>query len=630
MRKSIHLSVALAMLASLGATTQSSAAESCVDGATLGCFDAPFSENGDFDAAAPNTIEEAGRYPTAVSIAVLPDGRMAYWDGLTDLEESPGATVFLADYLEQADRSRILDLGTDLDAVPLITEVVTNNDGGGDQLFCADQRLAQDGRLIAAGGTKYANQQSFEGTPLEGQVTNPNDGQTYSGMGTELFGSKHTRQFTADTHSEDQGGAWKRVGDMHWLRWYPSMLTMPDGDMFIAGGVSKLVYNSSLTNNREDGYEADDPAPRNVEETEVFDLETNTWTENPASAKKSLPLFARLHMLPSGEIAFLANGQQFNPMGQDVDQLSWNNQSTYNPTTKTWTDIGVGRLGARSGAADVLMRLEPNASGEYDNAKVLMAGGTLGVSPGTHIATPLTEIVSLSDSDDNGAWEATTELGPMLNNPRWYSTAVNLPTGDVIVFSGGNQDDVLAPGSAKAIRQAELFNGTEWVPLATAARDRVYHNTAILLKDGSVLLGGHAPINQGYGGANTNFDDLSNGMVNSNLRDPSFERYYPPYLNAGPRPVLDSVSATTVSNGDSIDVTTSGADATEFVLSRLPSQTHATDADARTVKLNATGADGSFSFDVPGSTVVPPGYYYLFAISADGVPSIASTINVTS
>lgn len=620
MRKPIHLAVALATVASFGVTPGHAATDT-------GSFGEVFSENGDFDDAPPNTLEEAGRYPTAVSIAVLPDGKIVYWDGLSNLQDSPGPAVALVDYLTQGDRTRVLDLGEDLDATPLFSEPAINPNGGGDNLFCSDQRLTVDGRVIATGGTKYVNSVKFEGTPLEGQVTNPGDGQTYSGLGTELFGSKHTRAFTTR-----DGGRWDRVGSMRWNRWYPTLMTMPDGDLLVAGGVSKLLYNTSahrIDDNPD--YQGYDTLPRNVAEMESFDLESSTWSDRPDSAKKSLPLFARLHMIPSGEVSFLANGQQFNPFGQDVDQMSWNNQAKFNPDTNTWTDLGLGVLGARSGAADVMMRLEPNEDGEYNSAKVLMAGGTLGVSPGAYLATPFTEIVTLADTDPTSAgWEASTELGPMLNNPRWFSSAVNLPNGDVIVANGGNLDDVIAPGTAKGVRQLELFNGSEWIPLGDASRDRIYHNSAILLKDGSILLGGHSPINQGYGGASTNADDLSMGGVSSNLRDPSFQRFFPPYLSAGERPVIDSISTTSASAGDEVALTLSGEPTDEVVLSRLPAQTHATDADARTVKLAASIGEGGASFTVPGATVVPPGYYYVFANSALGVPSIAEIIQITA
>ena len=53
----------------------------------------------------------------------------------------------------------------------------------------------------------------------------------------ELYGSTHTRLYT-DTATE--GGAtggtwdWDPNRSMHWGRWYPSLITLPDGRLFVA------------------------------------------------------------------------------------------------------------------------------------------------------------------------------------------------------------------------------------------------------------------------------------------------------------------------------------------------------------------------------------------------------------
>ena len=82
----------------------------------------------------------------------------------------------------------------------------------------------------------------------------------------------------------------------------------------------------------------------------------------------------------------------------------------------------------------------------------------------------------------------------------------------------------------------ELFNGKEWVPLAKAGRVRTYHNSAILLPDGSILVGGHSPINTGYGAKGDNSAEAVTGT--NNLKDPSLEILKPPYLFRGPRPKI--------------------------------------------------------------------------------------------
>ena len=77
---------------------------------------------------------------------------------------------------------------------------------------------------------------------------------------------------------------------------------------------------------------------------------------------------------------------------------------------------------------------------------------------------------------------------------------VLLPTGEVMVFSGADSDEVVLPGTGEPVTTPELFDPTTetWRPMASQGRPRTYHNTAMLLPDGRVLVGGHAPISTGY------------------------------------------------------------------------------------------------------------------------------------
>jgi hypothetical protein len=117
-----------------------------------------------------------------------------------------------------------------------------------------------------------------------------------------------------------------------------------------------------------------------------------------------------------------------------------------------------------------------------------------------------------------------------------------------------------------------------------------------------------------------------------NLKDPSFERFSPPYLFAGPRPSINASQAH-VTWGQTLQVEgdpNSAAPIDHFVLSRLPAQTHITDADARTILLGAGQRSGnSISLQIPSNrAVVTPGFYYLFGVSDKGVPSDATIVQI--
>ncbi|MFN2525311.1 MAG: galactose oxidase-like domain-containing protein, partial [Actinomycetota bacterium] len=218
-----------------------------------------------------------------------------------------------------------------------------------------------------------------------------------------------------------------------------------------------------------------------------------------------------------------------------------------------------------------------------------------------------------------------------LNNARWYSSGVLLPDGNVVALSGANRDEVLVPGSETPVTQAELFDGEKWTPLASAARVRTYHNSAMLLPDGSILVGGHSPINTGYGPTGDNSAQAVTGT--NNLKDPSFEIFKPPYLFRGPRPRITRVDSG-IAWGGKFEISSPDAGRVEkVVLMRLPAVTHITDADQRAVELDSRShRPGSVTVEAPpNGKVAPPGYYYVFILTNAGqglTPSNARIVRV--
>ena len=218
-----------------------------------------------------------------------------------------------------------------------------------------------------------------------------------------------------------------------------------------------------------------------------------------------------------------------------------------------------------------------------------------------------------------------------LNNRRWYTTGVLLPDGTVLALSGADRDEVVQPGSGVPVHQAEIFNPAtgRWTAVAPDNHDRTYHNTAVLLPTGQVLVGGHSPINNGYG-APSNTAGASN-----NFRDATFEIYNPPYLYRANRPVIRGLSSSYLDHGKRLTIATSSAGSIRKVmLVRNPALTHLVDADQRTLELPIVSRNGS-SITVltpPRSAAAPAGPYMLFidAGSAAGlVPSVAAQVFVT-
>ena len=559
------------------------------DPAVFGLWTPPFSEGGVFDDAPPMTKDEAARLPAASSVAVSPDGTVIYWNGFEGSEHlGPG----FSGMQDVASRTRILDVRSFLAGTadqPTWIVPIQERAIGGD-LFCSDLRNLPDGRLLVVGGMRREN--------LDGDANLP------GGFGRpELWGLKSSRFYDPRTQT------WADAAPMNYQRWYPSLVSLPSGKMLVAGGVDGAMWYWTR-------------GPRFINQTETFDPASGRWTENGRSGEAVLPYYARLHLLPTGEVFYDASGQMWGPGGSTDDMLGWSIQKSYDPEANEWTEHGLAPFGARNGSFSAMLPLKP----PYDRARILIAGGTLGAtSPPSNVALDLTELVEVGD----GSVERT--VGPSLTIPRWHSSPVVLPSGEVIAVNGGDRDDTLAPGTTSAVRQAEMFDGVRWVPLASATRERIYHSSAILLGDGSILVGGHAPLpTLLFGpGNNDTFDDV----FTSNFRDPSFEIFRPPYLFRGQRPRITAVRSG-IALGDTFEIATpDAARVTSVVLSRLPAVTHISDSDQRTIELEFTPkSPGLIEARVPDdSAVALPGHYYLFLMSDNGqgpTPSRAAIVRI--
>lgn len=82
--------------------------------------------------------------------------------------------------------------------------------------------------------------------------------------------------------------------------------------------------------------------------------------------------------------------------------------------------------------------------------------------------------------------------------------------------------------------------------------------------------------------------------------------------------------------GATIAVSTQGPVAS-FVLMRLSSVTHTTNNDQRRIPLAIASSGGtSYQLAIPADPgVVLPGYYMLFALNAQGVPSVSASIRIS-
>lgn len=616
-----------------------------------GAFGAPFVEPAIggkttaakcLDGAGPNGLKRCK--PAAGTLIVRPDGKLLYFDNLGGTENVKFSIVGEYGAVAINDETRVLDLGQgniapswgqpspidgganpngDRESDALIPGVETKeiyNDGA---LFGAGQGFLADGRLLVQGGTDYSLDPGVDGLPF-GVV--------------ELTGVKQTRIYDPETNTFTQTGDTKRG------RWYPTQMTLGNGEALAFGGVSKLIKPIYR--------EHPDESLQNVLFTERFDPKTGTWSDEGQGAKQDLPLYPRMHLLPNGKAFFNASGQSFNPAGQSLGQLGWINNKIYDPEKKSWRDIGIPGLtdvgpgkndgplgpipslvpGFRGSMTSTMLPLEPDANGEYKKASFLTAGGVLALSPGSYLATDDSRITEVDTSGGNETTE--TRMTGKLNGTRWFGSQVLLPTGDVMQFSGADKDEVVGPGTEFPRQQAEIFSPEteKWTPAAVASQARTYHNTAALLPSGEVLIGGHATISTLY----LNNTTLPGGFAPHDGRDPSFEIYKPPYLFRGERPKIQS-TVDTLDYGNTFEVEMAPGTDLENIdsvrLVRNTAVTHIVDADQRQVVLPIVKREGT-TLTVkapPSGDVAPPGPYMLFANAGSDkgpIPSEAAQLLV--
>jgi hypothetical protein len=584
--------------------------------------------------------------PVAQASAVLPDGRVFYYNGIESQENAQGPSATSISPSSRDSQARVLDLrsGTPQFVVPaqprggqtnpniqeghqsyddpvgalgvpgrpgdgFVGSVAgeaglpehnptstpddpSDNDG---DMFCADLTSLADGRVLVAGGTDWYN---------EPTIMDRNGGDPADVGVLELEGLRNATLFDPKTSS------FTPAGHMKYGRWYPGLVELGDGKVLVASGVTQLISDTQLSQ---------------VRRTETYDPDANQWTENYVGpqSENGLPLQPRMFLAPNGKVFYTGVGQMWGPFGQAIDEVTMAFQQFYDPATKAWEITGTGPLGPRNGAFVTPLVMEP----PYNRMTLVTFGGTIGPPPGGWL--PANPFTTLTTIDTNG--NVTNEMTGNLNHARWFASGVTLPDGTVLAVGGADKDETVDPGAEIPVKIPELYDPATqvWTSVAAHARDRTYHTSALLLPDMRVLFGGHSPIASHFGGAN---QDQGRPFAN-NDKDSSFEVWSPPYLFRGDRPRISRAQAGVV-YGERFTIGTPQAEQIQSVLFiKAPSPQHANDSDQRVLKLEFTPTNANTLEVVapPTGVAAPPGSYYLVVNKRSGkglIPSVARMVSV--
>jgi hypothetical protein len=241
----------------------------------------------------------------------------------------------------------------------------------------------------------------------------------------------------------------------------------------------------------------------------------------------------------------------------------------------------------------------------------MVAGGS-GADPETvRQDTPATDTAEILEPEAPiPAWRATAPL----SYPRAMPQSVLLPDGKVLVVGGsakGSRDGI------EPVLPVEIFDPVSetWTMMSPMNVPRLYHTTAVLLPDARVLIGGKDAIN--------NFPPYD-------YPEHRIKIFSPPYLFKGPKPVINTAPEKVAYNETFTIQFNSENPVVSAALIKTGTSTHSLNMDQRYVGLTIVkqAGDRLILLAPPNANIAPPGYYMLFLINKEGVPSTSKICQI--
>jgi hypothetical protein len=312
---------------------------------------------------------------------------------------------------------------------------------------------------------------------------------------------------------------------------------------------------------------------------EIYNVTTNSWSQL-TSAPLFFPYYPHLFLLPDGRVLSAATAEE--PITSQVLDLS----------VPAWTPVGGNAV-------------DGDSSVMYQPWKFLKTGKSIDPDLATVLSVSTAYVLDMTQSS---AWQSITPM----SFARTYQCTTMLPDGNVLVTGGGTTTG--ATDVAHAVLPAELWspNSQTWTTLASMSAPRLYHSEALLLPDGRVMVSG---------GGRLNDDTETTDQF-------SAEFFEPPYLFKGARPAITS-APNQLTYGQVFTVVTPDASTIASVsLIRFGAVTHAFNVSQRFLSLAFTQGSGTLNVTAPAnSNWAPGGYYMLFLVNTNGVPSVASIVH---
>ena len=435
-----------------------------------------------------------------------------------------------------------------------------------EDLFCAGNTQLANGNILLAGGTQLYD-------------ISPNSCNGY------WHGLNVAYEFDV------QSGSLNKVSFMKQGRWYPTCVLLPDGKVFVTGGMDDYGTENRLV-------EVYNPGSKSW--NLVFDSSRNLTYCVGSEFTSTCPgagspcyggsgnavspwvsLYPRMHLMPSGNLV---------TAGQVPTIRTWN------PANGQWKDVGAMSM-YRTYGTSILLPLQ-NISSE--RGKVLIVGGSIN---GT---APATTTVEMVDFNQGSSTNPVIRSVSSVQYGRRFLLPVILPNGKIVIFGGSSQANEFP------VYVPEMFDPqTEsWSTLPSASVPRVYHSVALLLPDGSVWTGGSS---------------LTRSTWESRT-----EIFKPSYFFSGNRPAINgNPSVGDYANSITIQ-TPDAANISICSLVKLPCATHHYDTDSRLLWLQVTNrTSNSITVSAPlNANLAPPGYYMIHVLDGSNIPSFGKIIKI--
>ena len=396
---------------------------------------------------------------------------------------------------------------------------------------------------------------------------------------------------------------WTSVAPMKIARGYQGSVTCANGHIFIVGGSWGPV-----------GIDFGD---RNGE---TYDPKKNKWT--------------KLNEVKSEDIQTTEDWEKDYRADNHVWLMGWRNNSIFHAGPAKmmhWispTGPGAVLNVSLRGVVDhnpIIHDRMCGVAAMYDavEGKILAAGGapSYNYRDGegyirSEKATTEAHVITLDQPYGDVEVKVAGEEGGM-HYARSFAHAVILPNGETFVVGGQEEPRVFTEHTPQLT--PEIYSPTKdvWTKVAPNTVPRAYHSFALLLRDASVLVGGggltiQLPVNH--------FDA---------------QIYVPQYLlNANgtraKRPIITRTSETSVLPGGEFIITTD-SEVVSASLVRYGGTTHSLNNDQRRIPLTLQDSGTSLNYfvSIPGDGGgAIPGYYMLFVMDAQGVPSEAKNVQV--